>query len=510
VTAGAGARALRATGVGVHFEGLTALEGVDLELRQGEILGLIGPNGAGKTTLVNVLSGFQRPNAGAVTIDDRPTAGWDAKDFARAGLGRTFQAARLFPRMTVLENVELPAVARGRPRTAARRAAADLLGLMGLDHRAGVTASALSYGEERLVGIARALALDPAFLLLDEPAAGLSPQEAVDLVARIGAIRARTGCGVLVIEHNIELILSLCERIQVLARGATLAVGSPGEIQQSAAVRDAYLGAAETRPARARRDAGTGHAPAADDLLTVDNLAVSYGPVRALSGVSLHVRRGEFVAVVGPNGAGKSTLLAAITGLVRPQAGRILLDGSALDGTGTTARVGRGIALVPEGRRILTSLTVAENLRVGETLRRQDPDAPERFEAALHRFPVLRAKLDTAAGLLSGGEQQQLAIARALLSGPRLLLLDEPSLGLAPKVVAQVYEVLGELNAQGMTILLMEQNATRALAAGDRAYVLRHGLIELEGPADHLRDDPRFDRAYFGFAHGPGIAGEPA
>ncbi len=497
--------ALVALGVGVHFEGLRALDAVDLHLARGEILGLIGPNGAGKTTLVNVLSGYQRPSEGGVRLDGLDTTGWQPHHFARSGLGRTFQAARLFPEMTVLENVEMSGVGLGLSRRQARVRAEALLGDLGIIHRAAVLAKALTYGEERLVGLARALALTPKFLLLDEPAAGLSPREAQELMQRIAAIRERFGCGVLLIEHNMQVIMRLCDRVQVLARGKTIAVGTPTDVQASTEVRQAYLGASgDAGTAIAGKAAAS--AQAGEMLLAIEDLVVDYGSVRALAGVSLNVRKGEFVAVIGPNGAGKSTLLATVTGLVKPKSGTIQYAGRPLGAEPPARRVRDGIALVPEGRRILSNLTVEENLRVGETARRGDPEAARRFEHVLDTFPVLRSRLKGYAGRLSGGEQQQLAIARALLSGPRLLLLDEPSLGLAPLVIEQVYETLMKLNEDGLTILLMEQNANRALLAGDRAYVLRHGVVELEGSTATLRTDPAFDQAYFGFDAREGIA----
>ena len=497
---------LTARGVGVHFEGLRALEGIDLDLARGEILGLIGPNGAGKTTLVNVLSGFQKPNDGGVSIDGDNTASWAPHQFARRGLGRTFQAARLFQEMTVLENVEIAGVGLGLSRAKARGKALEILDHLGIEARRHVLACALAYGEERMVGIGRALALDPRYLLLDEPAAGLSPKEAGDLMVRIASIRDRFGCGILVIEHNMQLIMRLCDRVQVLARGKTISSGTPAEVQTDTAVRQAYLGTTDQTAVHVRKRAPVEQDQAASLRLEVSNLAVEYGSVRALSGVSITVKPGEFVAVIGPNGAGKSTLLSAIAGLVRPAGGSILYDGKQLAGAATVARVEMGIALVPEGRRILSNLTVEENLRVGETTRRGDAEAGHRFEEVLDRFPILRARLKGYAGKLSGGEQQQLAIARALLSRPSLLLLDEPSLGLAPMMIETVYETLASLNDAGLTILLMEQNANRALLAADRAYVLSHGAVELEGETGTLRDDPAFDRAYFGFDTLEGVA----
>ena len=496
---------LAARGVGVHFEGLKALEAVDFELSRGEILGLIGPNGAGKTTLVNVLSGYQRPTEGIVLFEGADTASWAPHLFPRHGLGRTFQAARLFGELTVLENVEMPAVGLGLSRSDARARATEILDFLGVAQRGGIKANALAYGEERLIGVARALALHPKFLLLDEPAAGLSPLEASELITRIGAIRDRYQCGILVIEHNMQLIMRLCHRVQVLARGKTIAVGTPREVQQSSAVRESYLGTTHGNAARTQFPPKLRAEPA-KPLLRVENLVVDYGSVRALSGVSCTVAEGEFVAVIGPNGAGKSTLLASIIGLLRPRSGEIIYGGAPLGSEGVARRVQAGIVLVPEGRRILANLTVEENLRVGQTTQRKQKGAAQRFEEVLERFPMLRARIKAHAGKLSGGEQQQLAIARALLAAPRLLLLDEPSLGLAPMMIEQVYETLAALHASGLTILLMEQNANRALLASERAYVIRHGQIELDGRTQDLRSDPAFDRAYFGFDTSEGIA----
>jgi branched-chain amino acid transport system ATP-binding protein len=498
--------ALSARGVGVNFEGLCALEGVDLDLARGEILGLIGPNGAGKTTLINVLSGYQKPSEGFTELDGQPTTGWAPHRFPRRGLGRTFQAARLFPDMTVLENVEMAGVGIGLSRAHAREDAVEILDYLDIAPRRHVTASALAYGEQRLVGIGRALAIKPRYLLLDEPAAGLSPQEAADLLTRITAIRNRYGCGILVIEHNMQLIMKLCDRVQVLALGKTISIGSPTEVQRDARVREAYLGATYQTGLRVRNRAKATVSKDIAPLLKIENIVVDYGSVRAVSNVSIAVGRGEFVAVIGPNGAGKSTLLSAIAGLTHDSSGAIFYDARPLSGVGAAARVEMGIALVPEGRRILSNLTVEENLRIGQTTRRSEPEAARRFEEVLDRFPVLRSRLKGHAGKLSGGEQQQLAIARALLAEPKLLLLDEPSLGLAPLMIDSVYETLSTLSEGGLAILLMEQNANRALLAADRAYVLRHGVVELEGSADALRADPAFDRAYFGFDTREGVA----
>jgi branched-chain amino acid transport system ATP-binding protein len=233
-------------------------------------------------------------------------------------------------------------------------------------------------------------------------------------------------------------------------------------------------------------------------VLEVDRLEVSYGAVRALREVALRVEPGEIVGVVGPNGAGKSTLLRTIAGAVRPSAGSIVFEGRSLVRMSPDAVVRAGISLVPEGRRIFSTLTVGENLRVALAPRRDRAAAAEDVERILDLFPILRSYLKSSAGKLSGGEQQQLAIARALLGRPRLLLVDEPSLGLAPIIVDRVFDLLAELKESGVTILLVEQNAAQALAVADRMYVLRTGHIEELSATERLAEAIQTGELYFG------------
>jgi branched-chain amino acid transport system ATP-binding protein len=240
---------LVAEDVSVRFGGLTAIDDVSFTLEPGAIVGLIGPNGAGKTTLVNVLSGFQKPGAGEVRLDGCRFAGAGPDVFARAGIARTFQAVRLFKRLSVSENLEVSLVANGLSRRRARERAKALLAEFLPGDRGAMPAAALTYGEERKVGIARALALEPRYLLLDEPAAGMAAAEVEDLREAIVRIRAVYGCGILVVEHNMALIFALCDRIHVLGSGRTLAVGSPEEIGANATVREAYLGVSESASA---------------------------------------------------------------------------------------------------------------------------------------------------------------------------------------------------------------------------------------------------------------------
>ncbi|HET9312310.1 MAG TPA: ABC transporter ATP-binding protein [Actinomycetota bacterium] len=232
-------------------------------------------------------------------------------------------------------------------------------------------------------------------------------------------------------------------------------------------------------------------------MLDVAGLTVAYGAVVAVRDVSLSVARGEIVAALGPNGAGKSTLLRAIAGAQKPQRGTVTFDGRPLHGLTPEAVVRRGVALVPEGRHVFPNLTVQENLAIGGVARSDRDEMQADAERWLERFPILGDRSGQLAGTLSGGEQQQLAIARALMSRPRMLLLDEPSLGLAPLFVDRIFELVAELRSDGVTVLLVEQNVHRALDVADRAYVLSVGSVVASGATDTLVEG-ELERSYLG------------
>ena len=244
-------------------------------------------------------------------------------------------------------------------------------------------------------------------------------------------------------------------------------------------------------------------------MLDVSGLTTRYGAISALRGVTLSVEANEVVGLIGPNGAGKTTLLNTVAGLLRPAEGEVLLDARPVTGYSPDRMLRAGLALVPEHRRLFAQMTVVENLRIGGVTVAAD-ERSERLDEVVELFPVLKDKRSTAAGYLSGGEAQQLAIARALMSSPRIVLMDEPSLGLAPVLVDFVFELIDRLRAEGRTMLVVEQNATRLLEVADRAYVLRTGEVAAEGPASELlaRDD-LFD-TFVGVADGPGTPDPPA
>src|SRR5918912_1547849 len=233
-------------------------------------------------------------------------------------------------------------------------------------------------------------------------------------------------------------------------------------------------------------------------MLTLENVSVNYGAIEALTGVSMHVERGEVVTLIGANGAGKTTTLRTITGLLEPREGRITFEGEDIAGLPTHKLVARGISMSPEGRGVFANLSVRENLQMGAYLRKNKGEIAADMEHVFQMFTRLKERETQNAGTLSGGEQQMLAMARALMSRPRLLLLDEPSLGLAPLIVHTIFEAIEEIRSKGTTILIVEQNANAALKHSDRAYVLETGRIVMEGPSKELAADPRIKEAYLG------------
>jgi len=233
-------------------------------------------------------------------------------------------------------------------------------------------------------------------------------------------------------------------------------------------------------------------------LLNIEDLVVSYGAIRALHGISFHVDEGEVVTLIGANGAGKSTTLRAISGLLPPDRGRIMYDGTDLTQVGADMIVRMGIVQVPEGRKIFAPLTVRENLEMGAYTRRDQAEIEESMEQVFNLFPRLRERAEQRGGTLSGGEQQMLAVARALMGKPRLLLMDEPSMGLAPVLVEEIFNTIEQINQQGVTILLVEQNAHMAFSVANRGYVLETGVVQLEGTSTELRENPQVRQAYLG------------
>jgi branched-chain amino acid transport system ATP-binding protein len=492
---------LKVEQITISFGGVKAVNQVDFVARSGTITSIIGPNGAGKTTLLNLLAGFYTAESGSVYLGQLDLTGKNSLEIVRGGLSRTFQTTRLFNSLSVLDNLKVgytgdrlgniltALLGRERTKTPLETKLIELLAFVGYQDNIHARADSLAFGDRRLVEIARALATNPQIILLDEPAAGLSEQQKEHLVKLLRCL-ANSGIKVIVIEHDINLVMEISDRIVVLDRGKVICDDTPVQVRNNQRVLEAYLGVAQNQIAPTKSNSTT-------PILAVENLTAGYGQLQVLQAVSLEVRQGELIAVVGANGAGKTTLLKSIAQLVKARSGRVLFRGENLTKLSPQQLASQGVVLIPEGRQVFTQLSVIDNLRLG-AFHRQDPQIEPDIDIMLERFPALKTLRNQQAGLLSGGEQQMLAIARGLMAKPQVLLLDEPSLGLAPQLVVSLYATLASLCKEGISILLVDQMAQLAFSVAHRLYILETGKIIQTGTPDKLRQDSAMIDAYLG------------
>jgi branched-chain amino acid transport system ATP-binding protein len=483
---------LEARGISKSFGALKAVQDVEIRVRDRTLHALIGPNGAGKTTAFNLISGLYRPDKGDVLLRGRSIAGLSPERITEAGLGRSFQITNLFPTLSVQENLRLAVQARHPrrfdPWTYARslkeveRETAALIGYLGVGGMEPAEAGALSYGGQRLLDMGLALATKPRVLLLDEPLAGLSAAER----GRIGALikRMSSDVPVLLVEHDIDRVFQIADAVTVMNEGKVLVDGTVEDARSSPRVQEVYIGSGAASVAAKPRESAARPAT----LLAAQVVNTYYGKSHILSDVSFDVHEHEIVALLGRNGAGKSTLLKTLIGIAPPGSGEIRLSGTNIAGLPSAEIARLGIGYVPQGRGLFAGMTVAQNLELGRLRRRTGHGVRWDLERIFEYFPRIRERLDTPADFLSGGEQQMVAVARALSGDVRLVLLDEPFEGLAPTIIEQLFESFDKLR-RDVSIIIVDHHLDLALALSDRTVALERGRVIHTGPSTDLRDD---------------------
>ena len=485
--------------VSKHFGAVTAVNNVSFSIAEGEILGVMGPNGSGKTTLLNLIMGVYSLDEGEIRFAGQRISGLSTDGISRRGIGRTYQIPQPFLRMSVLENSMVGDLYGRDHRSiqAARANAMAILDRVGLKEKAETEAGRLGLLDLKRLELARALSLRPQLLLLDEIAAGLVETEIAQLQRLILELKSG-GQAMLLIEHILSVIFNLSDRILVLDFGERVAEGPPEEIANNSQVHEIYLG---TKKADEKLDSRAVK-PALEAepvrLLALRNVNAGYGDFQALFDVSLDILEGEIVGLIGVNGAGKTTLIRALNRQLPLMSGEILFRGKSIVHVQSYDIIGLGMAQCIEGRKLFPELTVQENLEIGAYCRRARDKRQSTTEQVYELFPILAERRNQIANTLSGGEQQMLAIGRALMALPELIIFDELSLGLAPLVIESLYKTILEINRKGITVLLVEQNVHRSLEVADRAYIIERGRIVLSGTSKALKQDEHVKQAYFG------------
>lgn len=471
-------------GLTKRFKGLTAVHDVSFSVEKGSITGMIGPNGAGKSTTFNMICGYYPPTEGKIFYNGEDITNKKAYEYTNMKIARTFQIMKPLKNLSVLDNVTAAAYfghAGAKSEKEAKERAMEVLHFTGLYEKRHVISKDMGTPDQKRLEMARALATKPEVLFLDENMAGLNPaetEEAIQLIRKIN----ESGVTILLIEHIMKAVVSLCEKIIVLHHGEKIAEGTPEQVMNDPYVMEVYLGT--------KRRA---------QVLKVEGLNAGYGSVNILWDIGFEVKDGEIVAILGSNGAGKTTMVRTITGMVKASSGKVEFNGEDLSGKSSRVILDSGIVQVPEGRQLFTEMTVLENLELGAFNKETKAHFAENLEKCYNWFPKLRERAKQAAGTLSGGEQQMVAVARALIGMPKLLILDEPSLGLAPNIVDDILEVAKTMvKNDGISVLLVEQDITKALAAADRGYVIENGRVALEGTAAELSANEHVKKAYLG------------
>jgi len=540
-----------------RFGSLVANDRLSVTVEEDTIHGIMGPNGSGKSTFFNTVTGFYRPDGGTVRFDGEDVTGWKPDEIARRGLARTFQIPSPFEDLTVKENmlaVFTGGLRSGMRISEAKRARADeLLELLEIDHVADQEAGGVSGGQEKLLELGRILMLEPACVMLDEPTAGVNPSLRNRLLEHLETLNDR-GTTFVIIEHDMRVIADVCDRVTVFNQGQVLVEGDFESVTSDERVRDAYLGGAAEHDAsletligeeadapvseergtpadaateptptaggggavpadgagEAAGSAATGGAASATSALSGigsesdgepwlvgEDLISGYGNHRVVDGISMESRDGV-TCIFGPNGSGKSTLLKTLAGVVPAWEGRVTHRGTDVTHNRPAENVHRGVTMLPQDGGIFGGLTVRENLLLGGYTVGEGAVREERLDEVLSSFPELKDKLDDRGRSLSGGQQMMLSYGRAMMTGAEVYLLDEPSSGLAPSLIDQVFEMTRRLVASGAQVILIEQNVREALRIADYVYILAQGQLQFEGTPADLTDEDDLVELYLG------------
>ena len=474
------------------FGGIRAVQGASFSVADRSLHALIGPNGAGKTTAFNVISGMFPPDGGYVLLEGRDVSGLAPEAMTAAGVGRSFQITNLFPALSVEENVRLAVQSRAPQRFGVWTAARDLTNVndetaaviktMGLKGVERAEAGSLSYGGQRLLDMALAIGTKPRVLLLDEPLAGLAAAER----HRVGNLIEQIShdIPVLLVEHDIDRVFQIADAVTVMNEGQVLVDGTVEDARSSPRVQEVYIGSGAHALAEKHRASAAKDTP----LLTLAGVDTFYGKSHILRAVSFDVRENEIVALLGRNGAGKSTVLKTIVGIAPPRSGTVTLAGMEMAGKPPAVITRQGLSYVPQGRGLFAGMTVAENMELGRLKRRNGAGVHWDEERIFSFFPRIKQRWRSPADYLSGGEQQMVAVARALTGDTRVLLLDEPFEGLAPAIIEELFEAFDKLRHQ-ISIVIVDHHLDLALALSDRTVALERGEITHIGPSQALSEN---------------------
>ncbi|MGE4547629.1 MAG: ATP-binding cassette domain-containing protein [Desulfurella sp.] len=467
-----------------RFGGIHATDNVSFEVKDHEIVGLIGPNGAGKSTILHLIVGLHKPTSGTIKFESKEIQHFPIHKRIKKGISVMFQHSRPLSRQTVLENIELsllPDKFKVFYPKDIKNKAVEIAKKLGLELVLDKRPNELPFGIVRRMELAKALALNPKLLLLDEPFAGLSHSEVSEFSRLIRSLKAER-FSIIVVDHNVKAVKELVNRIIAIHAGKIITSGTPDEVISNAEVKKVFLGEAQSNAFEKKP-----LDQQSNILLEANIKSLTYNKAQALRDVNLVVKEGQFVSVVGLNGAGKTSLFRAIFSFVNYE-GDVSWQGQSIKHLSTAEIVNLGIAFVPETRELFKYMSVEENLSLA-LQKVEKNEAKKRIEEVYSIFPRLSERKKQPASTLSGGEQQMLTIARALVQKPKMIVLDEPTLGLAPIVLEDISKVLDYMHKQmNLTILLGEQNLHFALKHSDKVYLLEHGSLICECTMEEFKE----------------------